>query len=89
MIRLFISPSVILENCFFWICNHLLLLQNCPHNKRSYMDYSQHKEQILSVGPIRRRGWPTEYILDLCMSACPESVCMCAECVCSLIVEAI
>ncbi|XP_016141424.1 alpha-tectorin [Sinocyclocheilus grahami] len=28
---------------------------NCPHNKRSYTDYSQHKEQILSVGPIRKR----------------------------------
>lgn len=66
------SPSVILEKCFFWIQNVFLLFQNCPHNKRSYTDYSQHKEQILSVGPIRRRGM--EYILDLCMNAWPVCV---------------
>ncbi|XP_051788213.1 alpha-tectorin [Erpetoichthys calabaricus] len=29
---------------------------NCPHNSRMYSEYgSQHKEQILSVGPIRRK----------------------------------
>ncbi|KAM3868709.1 alpha-tectorin [Diretmus argenteus] len=28
---------------------------NCPHNRRMYSEDSDHKEHILSVGPIRRR----------------------------------
>ncbi len=31
-------------------------IQNCPHKRRMYSEDSDHKEHILSVGPIRRRG---------------------------------
>ncbi|MEQ2276301.1 hypothetical protein XENORESO_017246, partial [Xenotaenia resolanae] len=29
---------------------------NCPHKRRMYSEDSDHKEHILTVGPIRRRG---------------------------------
>ncbi|XP_052447930.1 alpha-tectorin [Carassius gibelio] len=55
---------------------------NCPHNKRSYTDYSQHKEQILSVGPIRRResDWCEEDnggCEQICTSQATGAVCSC------------
>lgn len=40
-------------------CVHVcavLCMQNCPHKRRMYSEDSDHKEHILSVGPIRRRG---------------------------------
>uniref|UniRef100_A0A672P1U9 Tectorin alpha n=1 Tax=Sinocyclocheilus grahami TaxID=75366 RepID=A0A672P1U9_SINGR len=55
---------------------------NCPHNKRSYTDYSQHKEQILSVGPIRKRDsdWCEEDnggCEQICTSQVTGAVCSC------------
>ena len=40
--------------CCINIC--VLCMQNCPHKRRMYSEDSDHKEHILSVGPIRRRG---------------------------------
>lgn len=34
----------------------VLCIQNCPHKRRMYSEEGDHKEHILSVGPIRRRG---------------------------------
>ncbi|XP_071031171.1 alpha-tectorin [Oncorhynchus clarkii lewisi] len=44
-------------HCDVSLCDHETnaCKVNCPHNRRMYSDYSDHKEQILTVGPIRRR----------------------------------
>uniref|UniRef100_A0AAY5JW14 Tectorin alpha n=1 Tax=Esox lucius TaxID=8010 RepID=A0AAY5JW14_ESOLU len=45
-------------HCDVSLCDHetSACKVNCPHNRRMYSDYSNnHKEQILTVGPIRRR----------------------------------
>ncbi|XP_020319975.1 alpha-tectorin [Oncorhynchus kisutch] len=44
-------------HCDVSLCDHEInaCKVNCPHNRRMYTDYSNHKEQILTVGPIRRR----------------------------------
>ncbi|MCJ8748632.1 hypothetical protein PDJAM_G00167050 [Pangasius djambal] len=55
---------------------------NCPHNRRSYSDYSQQKEHILSVGPIRKResDWCEEGnggCEQICTSQVSGPVCSC------------
>ncbi|XP_035289969.1 alpha-tectorin isoform X1 [Anguilla anguilla] len=55
---------------------------NCPHRRRMYTDYSEHKEQILTVGPIRRResDWCEENnggCQQICTSQVTGAACSC------------
>ncbi|KAG7484830.1 hypothetical protein MATL_G00054680 [Megalops atlanticus] len=55
---------------------------NCPHNRRTYSEYSERKEQILTVGPIRRResDWCEENnggCEQICTSQVTGAVCSC------------
>ncbi|XP_062341282.1 alpha-tectorin [Osmerus eperlanus] len=55
---------------------------NCPHNRRMYSEDSEHKEHILSVGPIRRResDWCEEGnggCEQICSSKGAGPVCSC------------
>uniref|UniRef100_A0AAY4DW95 Tectorin alpha n=1 Tax=Denticeps clupeoides TaxID=299321 RepID=A0AAY4DW95_9TELE len=53
---------------------------NCPHNRRMYSDPGEHKEHILSVGPIRRRDWCEENnggCEQICTSQHNGAVCSC------------
>lgn len=44
------------ETCPLYYNTCVLYIQNCPHKRRMYSEDSDHKEHILSVGPIRKRG---------------------------------
>ncbi|XP_055082658.1 alpha-tectorin [Periophthalmus magnuspinnatus] len=55
---------------------------NCPHKRRMYSENSDHKEHILSVGPIRRReaDWCEELnggCEQICTSKTSGPVCSC------------
>lgn len=55
---------------------------NCPHNRRMYSENVEHKEHILSVGPIRRRvaGWCEDAnggCEQICSSKGTGPVCSC------------
>uniref|UniRef100_A0A3Q2CMV0 Tectorin alpha n=1 Tax=Cyprinodon variegatus TaxID=28743 RepID=A0A3Q2CMV0_CYPVA len=53
---------------------------NCPHKRRMYSEDSDHKEHILTVGPIRRRDWCEEDnggCEQICTSKATGPICSC------------
>lgn len=54
--RIFILYKTADESLSAVLMHAYSFIQNCPHKRRMYSEDSDHKEHILSVGPIRRRG---------------------------------